>query len=147
MGRISNKDLKDTLNDIGLDLIDEGFHYHVSNVDSYTDISYVTVTIHNKGVYFNGSSVADVMERLFFFMKSERFAYTTIEPYIERLVNHIEDKYKICLIEVTIPNSRGQASVDMSEWLSKSKEEQENSYVGTMDDEIFSECIIYLEEK
>ena len=70
---MSNTDLKATLRDIGLDLQDEGFHYDVSNVADYTDISYITITIHNKGKNFKGSSVADVMERLFFFMKSERW--------------------------------------------------------------------------
>lgn len=47
MARMSNKDLKETLKDIGLDLQDEGFHYSVSNVDSYTNISRIRANIRN----------------------------------------------------------------------------------------------------
>lgn len=71
-----------------------------------------------------------------------KFAYTTIEPYIERLANHIEDKYKICLIEVEV----NQASIDMGEWDGRCVD-YVNDHGLSVDDYIFSECIIYLEEK
>ena len=96
MARMSNKDLKDTLKDIGLELQDEGFHYNVSNVESYTNTSYITIIIHNKGVKFNGSVVADVMERLFFFMKSERW-YLWLEMDLYTGYKYQRDMKHACL--------------------------------------------------
>ena len=67
---MSHKELLLTLSDIGLDLQDDNFYYNVSNIQ-YTQTLYVTVTIHNKGNLFKGSSVADVIERLIYFMKDQ----------------------------------------------------------------------------
>ena len=70
-----------------------------------------------------------------------RFKYTKIKPYIDRLEKHIEG-YSICLIETTV----GHSSIDMSEWTNKSAEYIKNNGL-SIDDEIFTECIIYIEKK
>lgn len=64
------------------------------------------------------------------------FAYSTVKPYIDRLEQHIGDRYSVELIETVV----GHSTIDMSKWVDKPDSLSTN-------DVIFRECKIYIVKK
>lgn len=65
-----------------------------------------------------------------------RFSYSTVKPYIDRLEQHIGDRYSIEKIETVV----GHSTIDMSKWVDKSD-------TLSTDDNIFTECKIHIAKK